>query len=241
MKKIINTFILFAVAHVALSQQSRFIGLNQNDPNYPAKGRFNAGILTTYSGKTPPPVLFGNITYGISNKFSAGIVGGTTGNLSGLGIKLNAVLLQRNSFRMAFRMLSVYYPERNGKYLFDRKDLHVMPWMLSMGVVDTEWRTSKGIRWALGVGLLETHCIDGMKRWFSNLGNSHPESEVREEGELPFEVFTSLQGGVSIPVSKRFTFHPEVFTVLHGGKLIKSGEHRVGFPIIATVSLTYAF
>ncbi len=70
MKKIINTFIFCAVAHIALSQQSRSIGLNQNDPNYPAKGRFNAGILTTYSGKTPPPVLFGNITYGISNKFS---------------------------------------------------------------------------------------------------------------------------------------------------------------------------
>lgn len=231
--KLINTFILCVVAHVALSQQSRIAGLNLNDPNYPAKGRFNAGILTTYSGKTPPPVFFGNITYGLSNKFSVGVVGGTTGNLAGLGIKLNAVLLQRNSLRMAFRMLSVYYPERNGKFLFDRKDLHVMPWMLSMGVVDTEWRTKKGIRWALGVGMLETHCVDGMMRLFKG--------EEKEEGDLPFEAFTTLQGGVSIPISKKITFHPEVFTVFKGGKLIKPGEHRVGFPIIATVSLTYAF
>ena len=231
--KIINTFILCAVAHVALSQQGRITGQNLNDPNYPAKGRFNAGILTTYSGKTPPPVLFGNITYGISNKFSVGVIGGTTGNLAGLGIKLNAVLLQKNSFRMAFRMFSVYYPERNGKFLFDRNDLHVMPWMLSMGVIDTEWRSKKGIRWALGVGMLETHCIDGMMRLLRG--------EPKDEDDLSFEAFTSLQGGVSIPVSKKLTFHPEVFTVLKGGKLIKSGEHRVGFPIIATVSLTYAF
>ena len=239
--KIINTFILCAVAHVALSQQSRFAGQNMNDPNYPAKGRFNAGILTTYSSKTPPPVLIGTVTYGISNKFSMGIVSGTTGNLAVYGIKLNAVLLQRNSFRMAFRMFSAYYPERNGKFLFDRKDLHVMPWMLSMGVVDAEWRTNKGIRWALGVGMLETHCIDGMKRWFSNLGHHRQGSEIEEEGDLPFETFTSLQAGVSIPISKKLTFHPEVFTVFKGGKLIKSGEHRVGFPIIATVTLTYSF
>jgi hypothetical protein len=239
--KIINTFLLCAVAHTALSQPGRFTGLNLNDPNYPAKGRFNAGILGTYTSKTPPPVLFGNITYGISNKFSVGVVGGTTGNLAGCGIKLNAVIVQRNSFRIAYRMISIYYPERNGKFLFDRRYLHVMPWMLSMGVIDTEWRTKKGIRWALGIGMLETHCIDGMMKLFSNLGHPRQKAEAEKDGDLPFETYTTLQAGVSIPVSTKLTFHPEVFTIFQGGKLIKSGEHKVGFPIIATVSLTYAF
>jgi len=238
--KIISTFILCAVAHIALSQQGRFTGLNQNDPNYPARGRFNAGILTTYTSKTPPPVLFGNITYGISNKFSVGVVGGTTGNLAGCGIKLNAVIWQKKSFRIAYRMISIYYPERNGKFLFDRSDLHVMPWMLSMGVIDTEWRTKKGIRWALGIGMMETHCIDGMIKLFSNLGH-HRQAEEEEDGDLPFETYTTLQAGVSIPISKKLTFHPEVFTVFKDGRLIKPGEHKVGFPIIATVSLTYSF
>lgn len=238
--KIINTLILCAITHVVLAQEST-VNYNQNDPHYPLKGRFNAGILTTYSGLTPPPVLIGNVTYGISNKFSVGIVGGTTGNLAVTGIKLNAVIFQRNNFRLAYRMISVYYPERNGTFLFDRTNKHVMPWMLSMGVVDAEWRTDKGIRWSLGMGLMETHCVDGMKKWLGNLIHHSNGSDSEDDGDLPFEVFTTLQGSVSIPVSKRLTFRPEVYTVFKGTRLINRGEFMVGFPIIATVSLVYSF
>jgi hypothetical protein len=117
-----------------------------------------------------------------------------------------------------------------------------MPWMLSTGIVDVEWRTEKNIRWYLGAGLIETHCIDGMKRWFGNL-TGHPVKVEEEEegGESPFDLLTTVKGSVSIPVSKKLTFRPEAFANFKGGKLIQSGQHKVGFPIIASLTLVYSF
>lgn len=207
-----------------------------NDPYFPRKGKFNAGLITTYTGKVPPPVLIGDVTYGFSNKFSLGIVGGTTGALALYGFKLNALVLQRNNFRVLYRMTSIYYPERHGKFLFDRVDKHVMPWMLSMGLMDAEWRTEKGIRWSLGMGLLETHCIDGMM----NLIFNRKPSPEEEEEELEFEVFNTLQGSVSIPLSKKFTLRPEVIAIMKGTQFINGGEHKVG-PLNIYVSVVYSF
>jgi hypothetical protein len=233
--KTINLFLLCAITQIALAQ-SRLSQQNLNDPHYPAKGRWNAGLLTTYSGVTPPPVLIGNVAYGISNKFSAGVIVGTTGNLGALGLKLNAIILERKAFRLGYRMISVYYPKRDGRFLFDRSVQHIMPWMLSMGVVDAEFRSKKGIRWSLGMGLIETHCVDGMMKLFSKNA-----SEENDPDDLPFEVFTTVQASVSIPLSRRFTLRPDVFTVFKGVHLIEERKYKVGFPVIATVSLFYSF
>jgi hypothetical protein len=204
----------------------------QYDPNFPAKGRFNTGLLTTYTGIVPPPAVVADVTYGLSNKLSVGILGGTTGAITLAGLKLNASLIEKNNFRIIYRMMIIYYPERNGKFLFDKKDKHIMPWMLSMGVLDAEWKSETGIRWSLGMGLLETHCIEGMKKYFGGISD--------EEKESPFEIFHTFQGSVSIPVSKKLTLRPEVIAVMKGKDLVKRGEFKV-FPINPFVKLIYTF
>lgn len=231
------TLIFCAVTGLLPAQNESLKEWKFNDPIFPARGRFNAGVLGTYSPITPPPALIGDVTYGVSNNFSIGIAGGTTGALALFGIKLNAVIAERENFRIAYRMITVLYPERHGKFLFDRKDKHVMPWMLSMGVVDGEWRFENGIRTSIGMGLLETHCVEDMKYWFN--GHHHPADETGEHKF--FDLFTTAQAAVSIPVSKRFTLRPEIFGVFKKGKLIEREVYKIPFPINGYLSVIYSF
>jgi hypothetical protein len=203
-----------------------------SDPNFPKAGGFNAGVLTTYTNATPPPAIIADVTYGVSRKFGVGILGGTTGALALVGIKVNATLLDKNRFKINSRTVIVYYPERNGKFLFDRSQREVMPWILSMTVVDGELQTKKGNRYSLGIGFLETHCVEGMKKYF--WGTSE-EAKV-----VPFELFQTIQGSVSLPVSKKLAFRPEVILIMKDFRPIKSDVFRVS-PINPYLKFIYTF
>ena len=205
---------------------------NEHDPEFPGRRNFNAGVLTTYTTIAPPPAIIGDITYGINNRMSVGLMAGTTGAQSLTGLKFSAELFRRNDFRMMYRMIIVYYPGRRGEYLFDNSEKRIIPWMLSMGVIDAEWKSEKGIRWSIGMGLLETHCVIGMKRFFWGGGD--------EEEVMPFEFFHTVQGSVSVPVSRRLTLRPEVFIVMRNAQLIRTGEAKV-FPVNPFIKLIHTF
>jgi hypothetical protein len=205
---------------------------NDHDPDFPGKHRLNAGVMTTYTPITPPPAIVADATYGVTRKFSLGIIAGTTGAQSLAGVKMNIRLFQRDHFRVVYRMVMLYYPGREGRYLFDTSDKFIMPWMLTMGAVNAEWQTKKGIRWSVGMGMLETHCVEGMKRYFWGTGD--------EQKVSPFELFHTLHGSVSIPISPKFTFRPEVIVVMKDGQLIRTGDFKV-FPINPFLKLIYTF
>ena len=226
--------LILSLVHVrAQNNAAQALGSkNQHDPEFPGRKNFNVGVLTTYTTIAPPPAIIGDINYGINNRMAVGLMAGTTGAQSLAGLKFNAEILQRNDFRMLYRMVVVYYPGRRGEYLFDNSEKRIIPWMLSMAVVDAEWRTRKGIRWSVGMGLLETHCIVGMKKFFFGSGD--------EEKIMPFEFFHTVQGSVSIPVSRRLTLRPEVFVVMRNAQLIRTGEARV-FPVNPFLKLIHTF
>jgi hypothetical protein len=203
-----------------------------DDPNFPTAGRFNAGLITTYTNATPPPAIIADATYGLTRKISVGILAGTTGALAVAGIKINAALFQLNQFKISSRTVIAYYPERNGKFLFDRNEKTVMPWMLSMSVLDAEMTTKKGLRYSLGLGLLETHCVEGMKKYF--WGNSE-ESKV-----VPFELFQTIQGSIAVPLSKNITFRPEVIFIMKDWDLIQRDVFRVS-PVNPYLKFIYTF
>ena len=205
---------------------------NQHDGDFPGKKRFNVGVMSTYTSITPPPALIGDITYGMSEKLSVGILGGTTGAQSLTGVKINSILFRRDNFRIVYRMVIVYYPGREGRYMFDRSEKSIMPWMLSMAVLDAGWKTESGIRWSLGMGVLETHCIEGMKQYFWGVSE--------QEKVSPFEVFHTLHGSVSIPLSRKLTLRPEVIAVMKDAQLIKTGDFKV-FPINPFLKVIYTF
>jgi hypothetical protein len=209
-----------------------------NDTHFPGRGKFNTGIITTYNSFAPPPVLIGDVTYGVTNKVSLGIIGGTQGSLALLGPKVNVLLAQpSNHFRYLFRFFSVYYFERNGQFLFDRSSRQVMPWILSMATFDCEWKTPKGIRWSLGMGGFETHCVDGMMSMLSG----RKETAEDKEHDLPLELFNTVQASASFPVTKKLTLRIETIFAMKGYQLIKAGEFKVASPINPFVNFTYTF
>ena len=82
------------------------------------------------------------------------------------------------------------------------------------------------------MGMLETHCVEGMKKYF---WGSSEEAKVS-----PFEIFHTAHGSVSFPVSKRLTFRPEVILVMKEGRLIHKGDFQV-LPINPFLKLIYTF
>lgn len=211
---------------------AQLTGHFQNDPYFPSKGRFNAGLITTYRGASvPAPVAIGEITYGVSRKFSVGVVGGTTGTSSLVGTRLAGNLYEKNNFRLLGHLSIIYYPERNGTYLFDQSHKTVMPWMLSMGFLDAEWRLRSGVRLSAGLGALETHCVDGMMNLIFN---------SKGEADDVFQVFNTVRAAVSIPLSKRFTLQPEAITVMRGTQIVSSDTEKVG-PLYLYLHVVYTF
>lgn len=222
MKTIIIRLLISMLAHVAQAQI--------HDGLLPGKGRFNTGFITTYTGK-PGPVFIADVTYGVSQRTSVGLVGGTTGMLALVGARLNSAIYEKDRFRALFQFNGIYYPERNGAFLFDREEKHVTAWMFSLAIVDAEWRTQSGVRIALGAGALETHCIPGMMNWLRQTG---------EGGPLPFKVFTAAHIGAAIPLSSRITLRPEVVTVMQGLALVEPEKFMVE-PINPYINLVYSF
>jgi hypothetical protein len=212
----------------------------ENDPNFAAKGRFNVGAIVTYSAATPPPAFIADVSYGISNKTTLGITGGTTGALALYGIKFNTLIAGSENKRLLFRFLSVYYPERDGRFMFDRKAKYVMPWFLTMAVIDGEWKLKNRIRLNAGIGLMENHCLDDMKMWFDKNHNHHDMHNGELEGSL-IDVFATLQAGAAFPLSERLTMKLEVIAVFHNMRLIHKDEFKVTFPINPFLNFVYAF
>jgi hypothetical protein len=214
---------------------------NANDPHFASRGKFTTSVLLSYSTQTPPPAIIADGMYGISNKFSVGVTVGTTGALGILGIKANGILFGRERFKVFSRFICVYYPERNGAFLFDRKDKYVMAWMLTMLTLEGEWKFANGMRVSGGIGVMENHCLDDMKMWFDP---KHDHHDINEHGDMEgslIDVFTTAQAAVSAPLSKRLTLSLEAIAVFHKMKLIEKNEFKVTFPINPYFTFTYAF
>ena len=230
MKTLALTLALFIVSPLALIAQT----INANDPYLPIKNKFKAGLYTTYRGSAiAAPVLIGELTYGISNRFSLSVVGGTTGTLALVGTRIAANLYEKKNFRLLYRMSIIYYPERNGTFLFDNNKQHVMPWILSMGFLDGEWSTSKGVRFSAGMGFLETHCVEGMMSALFNQ-KEDPKRSLR------FELFNTIQTSVSIPLSKKMLIRPETILVFKGTELVSGERYKAG-PFNIYLNLVYTF
>jgi len=230
MKNVIT--LLFIVASVSAIAQQKVAARNDYDPLFPARGKFSAGLMTTYGGINPPPILVGDVTYGVTRRFAMGLVGGTTGAQGLYGLKLNGKVQEHGPFSVNVRAMTIYYPGRDGKFLFDKSSRHIIPWMASLANLEGEWRTPKNIRWAAGVGGLETHCMVRLKKWL------HGESE---DAIVPIDLFATANVSASFPISARLTIKPEVLVVFNQKGLIKRAQNMVSSPVNPFVNLVYNF
>ena len=205
---------------------------NHHDPDFPSLKQFNAGVMATYTNIAPPPAIIGDVTYRINQRLAVGLLGGTTGAQSLAGLKLNAVIYEKSQFKVFSRVIAVYYPGRRGQYLFDNTDKIIIPWILSMATIDAQLKTAGGVRWSVGVGVVETHCAESMKKFFFGRGE---ESRI-----MPVELFHTVQASASIPLSNKLTLRPEIILMMRKWALIPTGQFKV-FPVNPFLKVVYAF
>ena len=224
------TLLVVVASTAAIAQQK--VAVNNHDPLFPSKGKFAAGLMTTYGGINPPPILIGDVTYGVTRKFSIGLVGGTTGAQWLYALKLNGKLYEQGPFSVNLRAMSIYYPGRDGKFLFDRTPKRIIPWMASLATLEGEWRTERNIRWAAGFGALETHCMVRLQRWLHGR---------TENAIVPIDMFATANVSASFPVTPRLTIRPEVLVVFNTDGLIKRARSMVSSPVNPFLNIVYNF
>lgn len=232
---------------IQLNSQSQSDSKEFTDAYFPKK---NKTMLTVGTGI--PYVGIAEYSYGFTDKFSVGLLAGTTTIVPGYGLRIKGVLFQKSEgFRVFIKAPILYYPKT--------KDLGGEPWILTWPSVNAEWKLSSGIRISGGMGLVAAACFNDL------LGIEHPHTEsqifdsshhevdnhhhshapvtnntmVKQEGFMG-NVWNTIQTGVTIPVSKNLIFQSEFAVVLDGNKL--ADEAWVGrYPVIVFLGISYQF
>lgn len=214
------------------------------DPLFQGRGYAQFTFTTSVPLHTPPPIMIGELSYGFSGRFTGGVLAGTTGVVGFYGVKVNYLMYSGKKFRLHFRMPVVYYPKRSGKFLFDRRNITIEPWMLSLASVSGEWRTKKNIRYLFGIGAVETHCAASMwgvlHKWgILRKAHGHALTEIHETSPSMLGVFNTFHAGILVPLGKKWIFGSEIVMVMNGFNFSQKNEFRGGFPVNPLFQLYY--
>ena len=166
-----------------------------------------------------PYVGISEYSYGFSDRFTAGVIVGTTPMVMGYGVRVRVIILERaEEFRVHIRVPILYYPKS--------KALGV-EWALTRPTLMGEWTLASGTRLSAGGGIVAASCLDFL------LG-------LEKEGEgFMGGVWNTLIGGIAIPLSSRMAFQGEVSAVMSGVKL--AGKDWVGGPpVILVIGFSYS-
>ena len=197
---------------LCLSQPVTF----HRDHLFPLKGNT---MFTLATGV--PYVVAAEYTYGVSDRFSVGIVTAYAPPAPAFGVRLRGILFQENeSFRVFARMPILYYPPE--RTLFCGR-----PWVLAWPTINAEWKLSHGERLLLGAGVVGASCIHHL------LGHHIDEKTAM------FGVWNTATAGIAIPINDNLMFQAEASAVMSGAKL--AGDDWVAkFPVIAVVGFSYS-
>ncbi len=216
--KILKTIIICAAILTAGESEAQ-LKLHSDDPLFPLKGK---SMITISTGI--PYVGIAEYSYGITDKFSVGVVAGVTPKVPGYGIRVRGVLYQSGeSFRVYFRAPLFYYPST--------KDLGGDPWILTWPVVNAEWKLKSGTRLSAGAGLVAAACVESI----------FGKEEIGEEEGFMGGVWNTFQVGISMPLTRSIVVHGEIAAVMNGYRLAKPEQWAGGPPVILVLGLNYNF
>ena len=205
--------LIAALASYTLTAKGQGVSVNRNDHLFSGAGK---SMVTVATGI--PYVGITEYSYGFSDRFSAGLIVGVTPRVTGYGVRVRAILHERDDdFRLYLRVPILYYPKT--------KDLGGEPWILAWPVLSAEWKLRSGARLSAGGGIVTASCFDSMLRKFGL--RSHHEESDEEEGFMG-GVWNTLHVGMTLPVSERLTFHGEVSAVMSGVQI--AGKDWIGGP-----------
>ena len=169
-----------------------------------------------------PYIGIAEYSYGFSDKFSAGVIVGTTPVVPGYGVRFRGVIYQPSeTFRVYARVPAFYYPST--------KELGGEPWLLTWPVLNAEWKLKSGVRLSVGTGIVVAACLHSL------LGHS-------DEGEgFMGGVWNTFQTGIAVPLSRKIMFQAEVSAVFSGLKIAKKNDWVGGPPFILVTGISYHF
>lgn len=196
--------------------------ISDHDYLIPRKGKsmlvFNSGI---------PYVAIGEYSYGITNRFAAGIIIGHTTVLPGYGIRLKAIIAQSSpNMRILLKSPIIYYP-------FTR-ELGGDPWLLAWPTLSVEWKLKNGARIWTGIGMVGAACTD-------YLFGTEEESETEMKKDMVMaKLWNTIQIGYSKPLSNRLSFMVEIAPVFNGIELANPHNWIGGPPALLTFGWSYS-
>jgi len=235
-----------------------------SDYLFPEKGK---SLLTLSTGI--PYVAIAEYSYGFTDRFSVGVLAGTTPSVEGYGIRIKSVLFENdNDSRVYAKIPMLYYPQTKG--------LGGEPWLLTWPVINYEKKLKSGIRFSYGIGVVAAACANDMMDVLGIGTHEHGPSEeghhqetghlenittghqhdqdhhgsmvndhhqdTMDSGEEGFmgDVWNTIQTGVTLPLTKQWIFQAEIAAVMKGYKI--AGEEWVGGPpVILTLGVTKRF
>jgi len=201
------------------------------DHLFPNRGK---SMITVATGI--PYIGVAEYAYGFSDRFSVGIVVGSTPIGPGYGMRVRGILHQKNeTFRVYAKSTILYYPKNI--------ELGKEPWVLAWPSISGEWKLDSGKRWSIGGGVVAASCIDVLLGRENN-EHSHAtnvaEGHHAAEDEVMSGVWNTVHAGLAIPLSDKMMFHSEASLVMDGLKI--AGDDWVGGPpVVLVLGVTYTF
>jgi len=157
-----------------------------------------------------PFVGVAEYAYGVTDRFTVGVLGGMTPAVEEYGFRMRGVVYQKTDrYRIYFCTPVIYYPRLSGGD----------PWWLARPNINFEWVNSKNVRYKFGGSM------------FMAASNNSLFGDA-EKATLAPDYWTSVHAGVSLPLKGNISFQTEVSYVSKGVKPIKD---FVGAPPLVLV------
>ena len=235
-KRILVALLILTMHVVAAQAQQQPIG--RNDHLFSGRGR---SMVTLATGI--PYIGVAEYAYGISDRFSLGLIVGQTPKIAGYGLRIRGIVFQKNeSFRMFVRAPILYYPQT--------KKLGGEPWFLTWPVVGGEWKLRSGVRLSVGGGFVAAACANDLLGLATakHSPDAHATANYEHERQHHHEdsddsgfmggLWNTFHVGAAIPLSNRIVLQSEISVVMSGTKI--AGQDWVGGPpVILVLGFSY--
>lgn len=207
MKYILTTSILL-ISIAVIGQTNKLNG----DHLFAEKGKSTLSVATGV-----PFVFAAEFAYGLSKKFTAGLLFGKIPipGAQGFGLRLRGILASNDKgMRLYFEMPLVVYPETRKKV---RK-----PWYLAYPNIMLEKKFNSGVRLSTGAGLLIGGCLAPVVQEHDMHSMEHHMMVVTKQcvfggdGGRMAGLWYSINSGFAVPISRRVMFQQQL-NVIAGG------------------------
>jgi hypothetical protein len=243
------TAAIFLLTFCSTSLLSQGLREKLHNPLFPNK---NKHVLMMGTGI--PYVGIAEYSYGFSERFSVGLLAGTTPIVPGYGLRIKYNLYQATDrSRIVFKAPILFYPET--------KDLGGEPWLLTWPSISYEWRLDSDVRISLGAGVVAAACAndlfgiehphsdkdmntkqildDGHDHTHEHIQSTGPHTSMPDQGFMG-NIWNTVQASISVPIKEHFNFQSELALVFDGTTI--ADEQWVGrHPVILFIGLSYQF